>query len=160
MSILKVREYLKEFGRDQDILEFSVSSATVDLAAQAAGVEPAMIAKTMSFHCGEAEKCILVVTAGDMKIDNGKYKKQFGFKAKMLNAEEVLSLTGHEIGGVCPFSNPPGVSTYLDLSLKRFSCVYPAAGSPNSAIAMTCDDLFTCSHAAGWVDVCKQIELK
>ena len=159
MSVQKVKEYLKEFDKDGLVREFPVSSATVELAAQALDVEPARIAKTMSFHGNETNGCILVVTAGDTKIDNGKFKKQFGFKAKMLGASEVSMLTGHEIGGVCPFANPEHVTTFLDVSLKRFDTVFPAAGSSNSAIEVTCDELARLSKAAEWIDVCKTPEL-
>lgn len=155
MSVQKVREYLKDFGRDSQILEFPVSSATVELAAKALDVEPGRIAKTMSFHGNEDNDCILVVTAGDTKIDNAKFKKKFGFKAKMLGANEVSSLTGHEIGGVCPFANPAHVTTFLDVSLQRFETVYPAAGSSNSAIKLTPNELMEVSGALEWVDVCK-----
>ncbi len=155
MSITKVKEYLKEFGKDSDVREFPVSSATVELAAQAVGVEPARIAKTLSFHGDDTTGCILIVTAGDTKIDNAKFKKQFGFKAKMLGAEEVSMLTGHQIGGVCPFANPDHVTTYLDVSMERFTTVFPAAGSSNSAIELTCEELFQLSSAKAWIDVCK-----
>lgn len=153
MSIEKVRAYFRSLGREQDILEFPVSSATVDLAAQAAGVIPARIAKTLSFLVDGA--CVLVVAAGDAKVDNSKYKAQFHTKAKMLNHEQVSQFTGHAVGGVCPFANPEGVKTYLDVSLKRFTTVFPAAGSGNSAIELTCDELEEYSHCIGWVDVCK-----
>ena len=153
MSIEKVRAYFRPLGREQDILEFPVSSATVELAAQAVGVIPARIAKTLSFLVDGA--CILVVTAGDAKIDNSKFKAFFHTKAKMLTPEQVSQLTGHTVGGVCPFANPEHVSVYLDESLKRFSTVFPAAGSGNSAIELTCDELEELSHATGWVDVCK-----
>ncbi len=156
MSIEKVKEYLKPYGRDKDVLEFAESSATVEMAAHAVGVEPARIAKTMSFCSREEGSCILVVTAGDRKIDNSKFKHFFGFKAKMPKGEEVEFLTGHAIGGVCPFANPPHTTVYLDQSLKRFSTVFPAAGSGNSAIELTCDDLEKLSHGAGWIDVCKE----
>ncbi|MFT4106955.1 MAG: YbaK/EbsC family protein [Lacrimispora sp.] len=159
MSVQTVKEYLKEFGKDSLVKEFTVSSATVELAAKALDVEPARIAKTMSFHGNETNGCILVVTAGDTKIDNGKFKKQFGFKAKMLGANEVSMLTGHEIGGVCPFANPEHVTTFLDISLKRFDTVFPAAGSSNSAVEVTCDELTKLSKAAEWIDVCKTPEL-
>lgn len=155
MSVQKVREYLKDFGKDSHILEFPVSSATVELAAKALDVEPARIAKTMSFHGDEKSRCILVVTAGDTKIDNAKFKKKFGFKAKMLGASEVSTLTGHEIGGVCPFANPDHVTTFLDISLLRFETVYPAAGSSNSAIKLTPNELMKISGALEWIDVCK-----
>lgn len=155
MSVQKVKEYLKSFGKDDAVLEFSVSSATVELAAQALNVEPARIAKTMSFHGNEENGCILVVTAGDTKIDNGKFKRQFGFKAKMLGASDVAMLTGHEIGGVCPFANPEHVTTYLDTSLQRFDTIFPAAGNSSSAIELSCQELYDLSGSAGWVDVCK-----
>lgn len=158
MSIAKVKEYLKDFGRDCDVKEFPVSSATVELAAKALSVEPARIAKTLSFHGDEVNGCLLVVTAGDQKIDNAKFKKQFGFKAKMLGAEEVAMLTGHEVGGVCPFANPEHVTTYLDVSMQRFTTVFPAAGSSNSAIELTCEELYKYSQAKDWVDVCKEKE--
>lgn len=157
MAIEKVREYLKQYGREQDIKEFEKSSATVELAAKAAGVEPARIAKTLSF-CGKEEGgCILVVTAGDRKVDNSKFKHFFGLKAKMPKGEEVEVLTGHAVGGVCPFANPSGAEVYLDKSLKRFQTVFPAAGSANSAIELNCDDLFRLSGAKQWVDVCKEV---
>lgn len=158
MSIAKVKEYLKDYGRDCDVQEFPVSSATVELAARALDVEPARIGKTLSFHGDETTGCILIVTAGDMKIDNSKFKKQFGFKAKMLGAGEVAMLTGHEIGGVCPFANPDHAAIYLDVSLQRFSTVFPAAGSTNSAIELTCEELFKYSQAREWIDVCKTKE--
>ncbi|WP_347559872.1 YbaK/EbsC family protein [Clostridium sp. AM58-1XD] len=120
-------------------------------------MEPARIAKTMSFCTKEEGGCILVVTAGDMKIDNSKFKGTFGFKAKMPKGEEVEALTGHAIGGVCPFANPEHVTVYLDESLKRFTTVFPAAGSGSSAIELTCGELEALSHAASWVDVCKNV---
>lgn len=153
MSIEKVRAFFKPLNRDGDILEFAVSSATVELAAQAAGVIPARIAKTLSFLVDDG--CVLVVTAGDAKIDNSKYKAMFHTKAKMLSAEQVSQFTGHAIGGVCPFGNPVGVKTYLDVSMKRFESVFPAAGSSNSAIELTCDELERYSDSLGWIDVCK-----
>lgn len=155
MSISKVREYLKTYHKDQDIRELTMSSATVELAAQALSVEPARIAKTLSFHGNAANGCILIVTAGDAKIDNAKFKKYFGLKAKMLEAEDVSQLTGHDVGGVCPFANPSHVSVYLDVSLKRFDLVYPACGSANSAIGLTPEELETCSQPVDWIDVCK-----
>lgn len=158
MSVQKVKEYLKNSGRDCQVREFPVSSATVELAAKALGVEPARIAKTLSFHGNETNGCILVVTAGDTKIDNAKFKKKFGFKAKMLGAGEVSMLTGHEIGGVCPFANPEHVATYLDISLQRFETIFPAAGSSNSTIELTCEELKMLSLAAEWIDVCKIAE--
>ena len=159
MSVQKVKEYFKESGRDCQVMEFPVSSATVELAAKALDVIPARIAKTMSFHGAEENSCILVVTAGDMKIDNAKFKKTFGIKSKMLSADEVSAFTGHEIGGVCPFANPDFAATYLDVSLQRFSSVFPAAGSSNSAIELTNEELFLFAQAKEWVDVCKGIEV-
>ena len=153
MGIEAVKTYLKQFGREGDILEFDVSSATVDLAAQALSCPPERIAKTLSFYHGEG--CILIVTAGDAKIDNAKFKGQFGQKAKMLAAEDVERLTGHPIGGVCPFAAKEGVGVYTDASLKRFSTVFPACGSPNSAIELSCDELYHLSGSLGWIDVCK-----
>ena len=153
MSIEKVRAYFSEFGREQDVLEFPVSSATVELAAQAVGVIPARIAKTLSFLVGD--QCILIVAAGDARIDNSKYKHLFHTKAKMPSQEQVTEVTGHAVGGVCPFANPEGVDTYLDISLKRFDTVFPAAGSSNSAIELTCDELEKFSGCKGWIDVCK-----
>lgn len=156
MSIEKVRSYFRTIGREHDILEFPVSSATVELAAQAAGVIPARIAKTLSFLVEDG--CVLVVAAGDTKIDNAKYKAMFHTKAKMLTPEQVSQLTGHAVGGVCPFANPEGVKTYLDVSLKRFETVFPAAGSSNSAIELTCQELEEYSKSMGWIDVCKDWE--
>ena len=153
MSIEIVREYLKQFGRDGNIQEFPVSSATVELAAKALSVEPARIAKTLSFADGDG--CLLVVTAGDQKIDNSKFKAAFGMKASMLSPDRVLELTGHAVGGVCPFALPEGVRVTLDVSLRRFSLVYPACGSANSAIGLTCEELETYVGGAVWVDVCK-----
>ena len=156
MSVAKVKEYLKQWDKDKDVREFDESSATVELAAHAVGVIPARIAKTLSFLSTDGEHCSLIVAAGDAKIDNPKYKHFFGCKAKMLSPEEVERFTGHAIGGVCPFANPEGrVTTYLDESLKRFDTVFPAAGSASSAVEMTCEELYVCSGAAGWIDVCK-----
>ena len=153
MSIELVRNYFRPLGREQDIMEFDVSSATVELAAQAVGVIPARIAKTLSFLVDDS--CVLVVAAGDAKIDNSKFKAMFHTKAKMLTPEQVTQFTGHAIGGVCPFGNPTGVKTYLDVSLKRFSSVFPAAGSSNSAIELTCNELEQYSNSLAWVDICK-----
>lgn len=154
MSIEKVRAFLAQRGREGDILEFDVSSATVELAAAAVGCEPARIAKTLSFAVEEG--CVLVVCAGDAKIDNGKFKARFHTKAKMLSPDEVVAFTGHAVGGVCPFAiENPAVETYLDISLKRFATVYPAAGSSNSAIQLPLPELEELSGARGWVDVCK-----
>ncbi len=155
MSIESVREYFRPLGREQDIQEFDVSSATVELAAQALGVIPARIAKSLSFLVGEG--CVLIIAAGDAKIDNPKFKRQFATKAKMLSPDQVVEFTGHAIGGVCPFGiDNPAVKTYLDISLRRFDTVFPAAGSSNSAIELTCDALeqYAC-NCQGWVDVCK-----
>lgn len=155
MAIEKVREYLKQWNREKDIKEFPVSSATVDLAAEAAGVIPARIAKTMSFRNNGG--CILVVTAGDAKIDNSKFKRCFNTKARMLSPDEVLYYTGHAVGGVCPFAiENAEVSVYCDISLKRFGTVFPACGSSNSAIELTCDDLYIYSKSISWIDVCKE----
>ena len=153
MSIELVRSYFRPFGREQDILEFPVSSATVELAAQAVGVIPARLAKTLSFLVDD--RCVLIVTAGDAKIDNSKYKALFHCKAKMLTPEQVQQFTGHAIGGVCPFGNPDGVRTYLDVSMQRFDTVFPAAGSSNSAIELSCEELEHYSSSQGWIDVCK-----
>ncbi len=157
MSIALVKEYLRQFGRDQDVLELDASSATVPLAAKALGVSPAHIAKTLSFRGKEG--AILVVTAGDAKIDNKKFKSTFGLKARMLSPEEVLQETGHPIGGVCPFALPEGkTQVYLDESLKRFEAVFPACGSGNSAIRLSVEELGEYSQAVGFVDVCKDWE--
>ena len=155
MSVEKVRAYLEHFGVSDRIREFDVSSATVELAAVAVGVEPARIAKTLSFKLGEDP--ILVVAAGDAKIDNSKYKHLFGMKAKMLTHEEAVERIGHAVGGVCPFPLPSDVKTYLDVSLKRFDTVFPAVGSAASAIELTCDELQRCcgGNFVEWVDVCK-----
>ena len=154
MSIEKVKEYLKQFNRECDVIELSQSSATVALAAQALGVEPARIAKTLSFKTETS--AILVVTAGDARIDNKKFKTTFGFKAKMLTPDEVIEYTGHSIGGVCPFAiEISDVKMYVDICLKRFATVYPACGSGNSAIELTCGELEKISNAIEWVDVCK-----
>lgn len=154
MSIEKVRAYFKGFGIADRIMEFPVSSATVELAAQALGVEGARIAKSMSFKIGEDP--IIVVMAGDARVDNAKYKAQFHTKAKMLTHEEAHVLIGHDVGGVCSFALPENVKTYLDVSLKRFATVFPAAGSSNSAIEFTCEELERySSNFQQWVDVCK-----
>ena len=153
MSIEKVRSYFKHLGIEGRIQEFDVSSATVALAAQALGCDGCRIAKTLSFKCGDS--VILVVAAGDARIDNPKYKARFGAKAKMLSHEEAESLVGHSVGGVCPFAVNEGVTVYLDESLKRFETVFPACGSSNSAIELTIDELERYSNATAWVDVCK-----
>ncbi len=156
MSVDKVREYLKQWGRDGDILEFDISSATVELASKAVGVEPCRIAKTLSFQKGEG--AMVIVTAGDAKIDNSKFKQEYGFKARMLSYEEVLQQTGYAPGGVCPFGLNGDTPVYLDISLKRFDTVFPACGSGNSAIKLTCDELERYSGCSKWVDVCKDWE--
>ena len=154
MSIEKVRAYFQGFGVADRIMEFPVSSATVELAAQALGVEGARIAKSMSFKIGEDP--IIIVMAGDARVDNSKYKAQFHTKAKMLTHEEAHDLIGHDVGGVCSFALPENVKTYLDVSLKRFATVFPAAGSSNSAIEFTCEELERySSNFVEWVDVCK-----
>ena len=154
MAIEKVREYMKQFGRDKDILEFDVSSATVELAAQAIGCEGARIAKTLSFKLPNDE-VILIVATGDAKVNNSKYKQTFEAKAKMLQFDEVEPLIGHAVGGVCPFAVNDGVKVYLDESLRRFDYVYPACGSANSAIKLTIPELEQLSNMDSWVDVCK-----
>lgn len=154
MSIERVREFFRPLGRETDILEFPVSSATVELAAQAVGCEACRIAKTLSFLVGG--NCILIVCAGDAKIDNAKFKAQFHAKASMLTAEQVECFTGHAVGGVCPFGiDSTAVTVCLDISLRRFSTVFPAAGSSNSAIELTCDELMQYAHSSCWIDVCK-----
>ena len=153
MSIEKVKAYFRTRGMEDRVLEFTVSSATVELAAIALGCEDCRIAKTLSFHVGE--RVVLVVMAGDTKIDNQKYKAQFGTKAKMLEYEEAPALIGHAVGGVCPFAVNEGVEVYLDESLKRFETVFPACGSANSAIEMTMAELEEHSGSLGWVDVAK-----
>lgn len=153
MAIEKVRAYFQTLGMEDRILEFDVSSATVELAAQALNCEGARIAKTLSFAVGEEP--ILVVAAGDAKVDNHRYKETFGVKAKMLNPEEVEEKIGHAVGGVCPFAINQGVKVYLDESLKRFETVYPACGSSNSAIQLTIPDLEKYSGFTAWVNVCK-----
>lgn len=154
MSVDHVREYLKAYGLDGKIKEFDVSSATVELAAEAAGVVPARIAKTLSFKVGEG--AVLIVAAGDAKIDNRKYKDQFGTKARMLTPEEVIAYTGHAVGGVCPFDiQDERVKTYLDVSMKRFDVMLPAAGSSSSCVVLTLEELERSSRAEGWIDVCK-----
>ena len=153
MSIEIVRDYLKQFQADNRIMEFEVSSATVELAAQAVGCIPARIAKTLSFYTEDS--CLLIVAAGDAKIDNAKFKQTFGRKAKMLSADDVAVMTNHAIGGVCPFGVPDSVEVYLDKSMQRFETVFPACGSSNSASELDCDTLYQYSRAKDWVDVCK-----
>ena len=154
MSIEAVRNYLKKWNLDHRVMEFEVSSATVELAAQALNVIPARIAKTLSFK--DEEGCLLIVTAGDAKIDNGKFKATFGMKARMLQPGEALAYTGHEIGGICPFAIiNPHIKIYTDISMRRFDTVFPACGSSNSAIELSCDDLYVTAGSIDWVDVCK-----
>ena len=153
MSIDKVRAYFRSQGIEDRVREFDVSSATVELAAQAVGCEPQRIAKTLSFMVGGQP--ILIVAAGDAKIDNHNYKAQFGTKAKMLSPEEAVERIGHAVGGVCPFAVNEGVTVYLDESLKRFETVFPACGSANSAIELTIPELEKYSGFTAWVDVCK-----
>ncbi len=153
MSIEAVREYLKSFNMDLRIQEFSVSSATVELAAQALGCEGARIAKTLSFMTDNGP--ILIVMAGDTKVDNPKFKAQFSCKAKMLTAEQAVELIGHAVGGVCPFAVKEGVEVYLDKSLQRFETVFPACGSSNSAIELTPEELERCAKPKAWIDVSK-----
>lgn len=153
MSVDHVREYLRQFNAQDRILEFDVSSATVELAAQALHCEPGRIAKTLSFMVDEEP--ILIVFGGEARIDNRKYKQQFGCKAKMMTAEELDRFTGLHFGGVCPFGIPENVAIYLDESLRLYDPIYPAAGSENSAVRVTCDELERFSRAKGWIDVGK-----
>lgn len=156
MSIEKARTYLKQWNKDSEIQEFEVSSATVALAARALNTAEARIAKSLSFKIGSGG--VLIVVAGDVKVDNRKFKDEFGCKAAMLSPEEVAAMIGHEIGGVCPFGINGDVDVYLDVSLQRFDTVYPACGSPNSAIQLSCDELEMISKPRKWVDVCKMKE--
>ena len=153
MSIERVRAYFASVGLAERIQEFKASSATVALAAEALGVEPARIAKTLSF--AEGEGALLIVAAGDAKVDNPKFKARFGMKARMLTPEDAVRLIGHAVGGVCPFAVNEGVKVYLDESLRRFDLVYPAAGSSNSGIGLSIPELEEHSHFDSWVDVCK-----
>ncbi|HLQ98427.1 MAG TPA: YbaK/EbsC family protein [Candidatus Dormibacteraeota bacterium] len=157
MSLESVKEHFKQWGKESDIMEFDSSSATVEQAADTIGVAPAQIAKTLSFR-GKEEKAILVVTAGDAKIDNKKFRHTFELKARMLSPDEVLEQTGHAVGGVCPFGLANDLDVYLDVSMQRFDSVFPACGSSNSAIELSCEELFEYSSAKGWVDVCKGME--
>ena len=152
MAIETVKAFFERYGLEDRVQEFGVSSATVELAAQALGCQPCRIAKTLSFM---ADGPILIVAAGDAKIDNPKYTARFGTKAKMLTPDEVQALVGHAVGGVCPFGINEGVTVYLDESLKRFEMVFPACGSSNSAIELSIPELEQYSGFAGWVDVCK-----
>ena len=154
MSIETCRAYLRQRGYEDRIRDFDVSRAAVELAAQAVGCEPARIAKTLSFL--HEDGAVLIVCAGDAKIDNSKFKAQFHHKATMLNPEQVVTFTGHQIGGVCPFAiENPATVTYLDVSLQRFDIVYPAAGNAASAVRLTCEELSQLADSAGWIDVCK-----
>ena len=153
MSIEKGRAYFRALGIEDRVQEFEVSSATVELAAQALGVEGARIAKTLSFKTETG--CMLILAAGDARIDNRKFKDRFHFKAKMPSAEEVLEMVGHPVGGVCPFGINEGIPVYLDESLKRFVTVFPAVGSGNSAIELNLEELYEYSKALEWIDVCK-----
>ena len=153
MSIERARAHLKKHGLEERIQEFTVSSATVALAAEALGCEPARIAKSLSFEKGDG--AILVIAAGDARIDNAKFKQRFGVKAKMLSAEKVEPLIGHGVGGVCPFGVNEDVEIYLDESMKRFETVYPAAGTPASAVHLSLAELERASEALGWVNVTK-----
>lgn len=157
MSIEKGRAYFRQFGMEDRVREFDVSSATVELAALALGVDGARIAKTLSFKKGDS--CILILAAGDARIDNHKFKDKFHMKAKMLAPDEVLTLVGHPVGGVCPFGINDGIDVYLDESLKRFEIVFPAVGSGNSAIELNLDELYKYSNAIEWIDVCKLPEV-
>lgn len=154
MSIENVRNYLKKFNRDKDILEMKESTATVELAAQALKTEEARIAKSLSFKYDD-DCAMIVVIAGDAKIDNKKFKEEFGFKAKMLSPEEAIEYTGHAVGGVCPFALPEKVKVFLDDSMKRFNTIFPACGSSNSAIEVTLEELNEYSRNQKWVDICK-----
>ena len=154
MAFNIAKDHLNHFNLAGRVQVFDVSSATVELAAQAVGCEPARIAKTLSFAVDGG--CVLIVCAGDTKIDNTKFKAQFHTKATMLTPEQVLDFTGHAVGGVCPFGiDNPAVTTYLDVSLRRFDTVYPAAGNAASAVRLNCEELFALSNSAGWIDVCK-----
>lgn len=157
MSAEKAKKYLEELGFGDRIQFFEQSSATVELAAAALGCEPARIAKSLTFMVNE--RPVMILAAGDVKIDNPKYKAQFGTKAKMLSAEQVSELIGHEVGGVCPFGINDGVDVFLDTSLKRFDCVYPACGSSNSAVKLSIDELERCSGFKEWIDVTKELTI-
>ena len=153
MSIEKVRNYFKKFNKDKDILEMEQSTATVELAALALETEEARIAKSLSFY--DDDSAMIIVVAGDAKIDNKKFKEEFGFKAKMLSPEDAVKYTGHAVGGVCPFALPENVKVFLDNSMKRFKTMFPACGSNNSAIELTLDELNELSNNEKWIDVCK-----
>lgn len=156
MGMETARAWLAARGFEDRIRTFQVSSATVELAARALGVEPGRIAKTISLYSGES--AMLILAAGDARIDNRKFKDRFGFKAKMLSPEDALKFTGHAVGGICPFGLANPLAVYLDESLRRFDIVYPACGTSSSAVALTCEELERAGEAKGWVDVCKAAE--
>lgn len=158
MAIERVREYFRNLNMEERIQEFEVSSATVELAAEALHCEPSRIAKTLSFMVND--HAILIVAAGDAKVDNAKFKAQFGTKAKMLGFDEVETYIGHAVGGVCPFAINEGIAVYLDESLKRFQSVFPACGSSNSAIELTIEELEKYANPKAWVDVCKGWQIR
>jgi len=153
MSVEQVRTYLDRWNRGKDVVEMDLSTATVELAAAALGVIPARIAKSISLR-DSSDSAMIIVTAGDMKVDNRKFRDRFGFKPRMLSSEEALEFTGHAIGGVCPFALPPAITVYLDNSMKRFTTVFPACGSGNSLIELTPAELEEYSQCSGWIDVC------
>ncbi len=155
MAVDRVRAYLAPFGMEGRIREFACSSATVALAAQALATDPARIAKTLAFASADGEGCLIVVAAGDARVDNAKFRARFAHKARMLAHERVTALTGYAVGGVCPFDLPESIPVYLDVSLQRFDRVYPAAGSDCSAVALSVDELFRLARAEAYVDVCK-----
>lgn len=155
MSLVKAKEYLQKYGLENNIMEFSVSSATVEEAAKAINCKEEEIVKTLAFIVGE--KPILIATTGDSKIDNSKFKKEFNVKAKMIPFEDVEKLVGHSVGGVCPFGIKENVDVYLDDSIKRFKIIYPACGSSNSAVKLTVEELEKASNCKKWIDVCKQV---
>ncbi len=158
MGLTQVREYLRAWNKDKDILEMDASTATVPLAAAALGVEEARIAKSISLKSGEG--ALVLVVAGDAKIDNRKFKDTFGFKASMLSQDDALRFTGHAVGGVCPFALPENIKVYLDESMRRFTTVFPACGTGNSAIELTNEELTEYSRCEKWVDVCKLQEVQ
>ncbi len=156
MSTINALAHLKQYGKEDQVIAFETSSATVELAAAAIGCTPEVIAKTMAFYGGDGP--VLIVTAGDTRVDNKKFKGQFRIKAKMIAPRELEELVGHAMGGVCPFGVKEGVEVYLDRSLKRFDHVYPACGSENTVVALPLGELEEISEADGWVDVCKEVE--
>lgn len=153
MSIDKVRSYFSQYGMEGRILEFPTSSATVEQAAKTLGVSPMRIAKTLSFSTDDGT--VLLLAAGDARVDNQKYRNYFGCKARMLPSDQVERIVGHGVGGVCPFGISPDIEVFTDISLQRFSTVFPACGSSNSAIELTCDELFRHAQSSAWIDVCK-----